>query len=103
MVTKSRSGLKPIASQHVAAPSFAEAEIVIECQKIYWNDLNPVHFIDEDIYRHYPNRDFHRIYYGEIPAFRHRKVCSLSSNAPLKPNRFKSMTQRTPFDIVKLR
>ncbi len=60
------SGLKPIASQHVAAPSFAEAEIVIECQKIYWNDLNPVHFIDEDIYRHYPNRDFHRIYYGEI-------------------------------------
>lgn len=62
------SGLTPIASQIVVAPSFSEAELVIECQKIYYNDLNPAHFIDEDIYRHYSNRDFHRIYYGEILA-----------------------------------
>lgn len=60
------SGLTPIASQIVAAPSFSEAEIVIECRKNYYNDLNPAHFVDEDIYRHYPKRDFHRIYYGEI-------------------------------------
>lgn len=60
------SGLTPIAANVVAAPAFEEAEIVVECKKIYANDLNPAHFIDEDIYRHYPNRDFHRIYYGEI-------------------------------------
>ena len=60
------SGLTPIASSMVAAPSFAEAEIVIECRKVYETDLNPVHFMDESIYRHYPNRDFHRIYYGWI-------------------------------------
>ena len=60
------SGLTPTASQIVAAPSFSEAEIVIECRKNYYNDLNPAHFVDEDIYRQYPNRDFHRIYYGEI-------------------------------------
>jgi len=60
------SGLTPVASSIVAAPSFAEAEIVIECRKIYGNDLNPAHFLDESIHRHYPNRDFHRIYYGWI-------------------------------------
>lgn len=60
------SGLTPEPASLVAAPSFIEAEIVIECRKMYADDLNPVHFIDESIYIHYPNRDFHRIYYGEI-------------------------------------
>ena len=60
------SGLTPVPASVVSAPAFEEAEIVVECQKIYSNDLNPAHFIDEDIYRHYPNHDFHRIYYGEI-------------------------------------
>lgn len=60
------AGLTPEASIVVAAPSFTEAEIVIECQKIYADDLNPAHFLDEDIYKHYPDRDFHCIYYGEI-------------------------------------
>ncbi len=60
------SGLTPMPANVVSAPAFEEAEIVVECQKIYANDLNPAHFIDDDIYRHYPNRDFHRIYYGEI-------------------------------------
>jgi flavin reductase (DIM6/NTAB) family NADH-FMN oxidoreductase RutF len=60
------SGLTPEASIQVPAPSFKEAEIIIECRKIYADDLNPAHFLDENIYRHYPNRDFHCIYYGEI-------------------------------------
>ncbi len=62
----STSGLTPQASSLVAAPCFQEAELVIECRKMYWNDLNPVHFLDEAIYEKYPNRDFHRIYYGEV-------------------------------------
>ncbi len=62
----SDSGLTPEASSVVAAPSYAEAELVVECRKMYWNDLNPVHFLDESIYDMYPNRDYHRIYYGEI-------------------------------------
>ena len=60
------SGLTPESAIQIAAPSFKEAEIVIECRKIYANDLNPAHFLDESIYKHYPKRDFHRIYYGEI-------------------------------------
>ncbi|MFN2302584.1 MAG: flavin reductase family protein [Anaerolineales bacterium] len=62
------SGLTPESSALVEAPSYREAELVIECQKIYANDLNPAHFLDESIYRHYRNHDFHRIYYGEILA-----------------------------------
>lgn len=62
----SAAGLTPEPSIQVAAPSFKEAEIVIECQKMYADDLNPVHFLDDDIFRHYPNHDFHCIYYGEI-------------------------------------
>ena len=62
----SESGLTPMAADVIAAPAFEEAEIVVECKKIYADDLNPAHFLDQDIYRHYPNRDFHRIYYGEI-------------------------------------
>lgn len=60
------SGLTPEPALVVAAPGFEEAEILIECQKMYADDLNPAHFLDESIYRNYPNRDFHRIYYGEI-------------------------------------
>lgn len=62
----SAAGLTPIPSNVVAAPGFAEAEIIVECQKMYADDLNPAHFLNENIYRHYPDRDFHRIYYGEI-------------------------------------
>jgi flavin reductase (DIM6/NTAB) family NADH-FMN oxidoreductase RutF len=60
------SGLTPESANVVAAPAFKEAEIVIECRKMYANDLNPAHFLDETIDKHYPNKDFHCIYYGEI-------------------------------------
>ncbi len=60
------AGLTPEPSNVVPAPSFKEAEIVIECRKIYANDLNPANFLVESIDHHYPDKDFHRIYYGEI-------------------------------------
>jgi flavin reductase (DIM6/NTAB) family NADH-FMN oxidoreductase RutF len=67
------SGLTPIASTSVAAPCFAEAELVIECRKIYWDDLVPEHFLDPEIDKLYPQRDYHRIYFGEILAIRGRE------------------------------
>jgi flavin reductase (DIM6/NTAB) family NADH-FMN oxidoreductase RutF len=60
------SGLTPVASTCVAAPAFAEAELVVECRKMYWDDLEPGHFLMSDIRSHYPIRDYHRVYYGEI-------------------------------------
>jgi flavin reductase (DIM6/NTAB) family NADH-FMN oxidoreductase RutF len=62
------AGLTPMASTVVAAPCFSEAELVIECRKIYWADFDPAHFLGAGIEEHYPAKDYHRIYYGEILA-----------------------------------
>lgn len=45
---------------------FAEARLVLECRKIYFQDLDPTHFLDPSIHKNYPARDYHRMYLGEI-------------------------------------
>jgi len=62
----SESGLTPEPSIVVAAPSYQEAQIVIECRKVYKDDLNSTNFYDELIFERYINDDIHRIYYGWI-------------------------------------
>lgn len=62
------AGLTPVAALQVAAPAFAEADMVIECRKMYWDDLSPEHFLEPDIDSHYPRKDYHRIYFGHIVA-----------------------------------
>ena len=64
----SGSGLTPIVSRYVRAPSFDEAELVLECRKTYFSDLDPSHFLDPGIENNYPARDYHRVYFGEILA-----------------------------------
>ena len=64
------AGLTPVASRCVAAPCYAEADLVLECRKIYWNDLQPAHFLAPDIEKNYPRKDYHRVYFGEIIAVR---------------------------------
>lgn len=60
------SGLTPVPASHVAAPAFAEAELIIECRKMYFQDFDPSHFLDPKIIEEYPKPDFHRMYFGEI-------------------------------------
>jgi flavin reductase (DIM6/NTAB) family NADH-FMN oxidoreductase RutF len=60
------SKLTPQASKGVAAPSFVEAELVVECRKMYWQDFEPTHFLDTSIHKYYPKKDYHRVYFGEI-------------------------------------
>ncbi len=62
------SGLTPAKASIVAAPAFEEAELVIECRKIYWQDFDPDHFLDMGILSCYPQGDFHRSMFGEILA-----------------------------------
>ncbi len=62
------SGLTPIPSQFVTAPSFKEAKMIIECKKIYSDFLNPANFLDPDIEKCYPAKDYHKVYFGEILA-----------------------------------
>jgi flavin reductase (DIM6/NTAB) family NADH-FMN oxidoreductase RutF len=61
------AGLTPQASHNVTAPGFAEAELVIECEKIYYDDLAPDHFLASFIAPNY-RQDYHRVYYGEMKA-----------------------------------
>jgi flavin reductase (DIM6/NTAB) family NADH-FMN oxidoreductase RutF len=62
------AGLTPVLSTKVAAPGYAEASLVIECRKIYWDDVRPQNFLDPEIDKHYPRKDYHRFYFGEILA-----------------------------------
>lgn len=64
----SEAGLTPIASSKAVSPCFAEANLVLECRKLYWQDLDSGHFLDPMIEEHYPRKDYHRVYYGEIVA-----------------------------------
>ena len=60
------SGLTAAAARQIAAPVFAEAELVLECRKLYWQDFDPQHFLSPEIAKNYPKRDYHRAYFGEI-------------------------------------
>lgn len=64
------AGLNPVAASKVAAPAFEEAELVVECRKIYYDDIEPRHFVDPTIQENYPQKDYHRMYFGEIVAAR---------------------------------
>jgi flavin reductase (DIM6/NTAB) family NADH-FMN oxidoreductase RutF len=62
------TGITPIRSRVVAAPGFKEAELIVECRRSYFDDLEPRHFLDPAIESHYPGKDYHRVYFGEIVA-----------------------------------
>jgi flavin reductase (DIM6/NTAB) family NADH-FMN oxidoreductase RutF len=62
----SGSGLTPMAGPVAGTTTFAEARLVIACRKIYYHDLDPSHFLVPEIERCYPEKDYHRMYIGEI-------------------------------------
>ncbi len=45
---------------------FEEARLVLECRKLYFQDLEPARFLDPAIAKNYPKKDYHRMYVGEI-------------------------------------
>ena len=56
------------------APYFEEADLVLVCKKSYWQDMDPTHFLDDEIDgRHYPKKDYHRIFIGEIETVLKKK------------------------------
>lgn len=60
------SGLTPVSSSSIAAPVFKEAELALECRKMYWDDLNPEHFLMPEIDNNYAKKDYHRMIMGEV-------------------------------------
>ncbi len=50
----------------IGSVHFAEARLVLECKKIYFQDITPDRFLDKAIPEYYPKKDYHRVYVGEI-------------------------------------
>ena len=48
------------------APYFKEAKFVIVCKKLYEQFITPESFLDKDLLKNYPNKDYHNMYVGEI-------------------------------------
>ena len=59
------AGLTPVAGRK-GGVYFAEARLVFVCRKLYWQDIDPAHFVDPKLGIFYPDRDYHRMYVGEI-------------------------------------
>ncbi len=64
----SAAGLHPAAAETVAAPRVAEAELAFECRVVATVDLDPARFLDPAAHRLYPERDYHRVFLGEVLA-----------------------------------
>ncbi|HHV99230.1 MAG TPA: flavin reductase family protein [Clostridiaceae bacterium] len=61
-----KTGLTPVESGN-GSVYFDEARLVLECRKLYFQDLNPANFIDMGIDKeYYPEKDYHRMYVGEV-------------------------------------
>ncbi len=58
-------GLTPIETPN-GAVAFEEARLILECRKIYYDDIEPDFFQVFDIEKIYPSEDYHRFYIGEI-------------------------------------
>ncbi len=62
------SGLSPMAARQVRSPAYEEALLVLECHKMYWQDIQPEHFLHDDIEPNYGGNDYHRMYLGQVVA-----------------------------------
>lgn len=59
------TGLSP-AETESGSVFFAESKLILECSKLYYQDLTPEGFLQASIQKNYPLNDFHRMYVGEI-------------------------------------
>jgi flavin reductase (DIM6/NTAB) family NADH-FMN oxidoreductase RutF len=61
------TGLKPIASSQVTAPGFDEAELIIECRKLYKQPLDAAQLHSGPAQGHYASgNDVHDVFFGEV-------------------------------------
>jgi flavin reductase (DIM6/NTAB) family NADH-FMN oxidoreductase RutF len=61
------TGLTPLFGDNLVY--FNEARLVLCLKKVYYHDIDPTHFVDHTIdTTHYPLKDYHRMYMGEITA-----------------------------------
>ena len=59
------TGLRPF-SLSDGSVGYEQAKLIIECKKLYYQDLSSEYFLDETLEKNYKNGDYHRVYVGEI-------------------------------------
>jgi len=60
-------GLTPIESKKIEAPGLDEAELIIECRKLYHDNIKAKNFLDKKIIKKcYPDRDYHEMFIAEV-------------------------------------
>lgn len=62
------TGLTTSPSEAVQVPRVAQAELSLECRVVASTNLSPGKFLDPNLEGFYPEKDYHRIYFGEILA-----------------------------------
>lgn len=60
------AGLHPAPPGAIPVPRVAQATLALECRVLAVTDLQPGGFRDGEIERHYPERDYHRVYFGHV-------------------------------------
>ena len=63
------TGLKGITSKEVSTLSLKDADITIECKRLYKRNIEPENLNDLILARYYSNNDFHQIITGMILNF----------------------------------
>jgi len=58
------TGLSPIVEDNFIY--YKECSLAIFCNKLYFTDFNPNNFLDDELNKLYPKKDYHRLYIGEI-------------------------------------
>lgn len=64
--TKIKESGLTLAMAGETAPYFEEAELVMVCRKLYFQDFAPEHFVEPSLASFYEQKDYHRMYIGEI-------------------------------------
>ncbi len=59
------TGLEPIETE-LGNIYFEQARLVLECRKIYYDDIKETNFVDKSLIDIYQRKDFHRMFIGEI-------------------------------------
>jgi flavin reductase (DIM6/NTAB) family NADH-FMN oxidoreductase RutF len=63
-----RGGASGDVSGDVSVVGFEEARLVIACRKVYAADIEEAKFVDRELLKNYPKKDYHRMYVGAIEA-----------------------------------
>ena len=91
------TGLTPVEDKH-GCLYFKEARLVIMLKKIYFQQIDPMHFLDPKINENYPKKDFHRLYVGEVVRCLTRCVLAVFTVFSLSTSAFSQ--ESSPKDSV---